>query len=637
MASRKIRSAFFALAVCAVAMSPDRILAQGEGSGMVVNAPLTGGLTSSIAIIDLDLYLKGPNGAPIEDTAVVTLLKMNGQFYKQGTAKGGYLRLNELAQSEYNVLVVAPGYGRVVKPLDAHGKSLMSFTIELPPPAEGEDAAIDKELSSLNPKAQKAVGKAVEALRSNKPALARSQLETAYRIAPTSAEVNYLYGIYSLQQSDRVQAIAYWTKALELYPKHYRALISMSQALLDENRPEQALPYLARAVRAEPSSWRAHAIYADAYLRQGSAEEAVKQAERALELGHGQAALAQRYLAAALARRGERDRAIGVLQDYVQDHPTDLSAKKQLDALQLSASPSVKGVVETSGVDLAPTGAVAEAEALLPASKWLPPDIDEKVPPVEPGAACALDEVVKNAGQKIEELVANVDRFAATESLKHEDINKWGVASSPETRNYDYMVSIHEVKTGFFNVEEFRTVDGAWGKFPDGVQTKGLPALVLIFHPHYVGNFDLTCEGLARWNGGLAWQVHFHQRADKPNTIRTFRLGELGRSFPVALKGRAWIAADTFQILRLETQMVAPVAEIRLFADSTAIEYGPVHFAARHLDLWLPQSAEVYSDWRGRRIHRRHSFSKYLLFSVDDKQQIGAPKDSEQKLPEPSN
>jgi hypothetical protein len=42
--------------------------------------------------------------------------------------------------------------------------------------------------------------------------------------------------------------------------------------------------------------------------------------------------------------------------------------------------------------------------------------------------------------------------------------------------------------------------------------------------------------------------------------------------------------------------------------------------------MWLPQSADVYYDWKGRRIHRRHSFSNYLLFAVDDKQKISVPK-----------
>jgi tetratricopeptide (TPR) repeat protein len=249
----------------------------------------------------------------------------------------------------------------------------------------------------------------------------------------------------------------------------------MSQALLDENKPGEALPYLDRAVRAEPSSWRAHAIYADAYLRQGSPDEAVQQAERALELSHGQVAVVQRFLAAALAKRGEKDKAAGVLQTYVQEHPADTAAKKQLENLQLVGAQNTQGVADAASAETVPAAALAEVTALPLPSSWLPPDIDEKVPPVEPGAVCALDEVVKKAGQRIEEFVHNVDRFAATESLKHETINKWGLASSPETRKFDYMVSIQEVKAGFFNVEEFRTVGSALGEFPDGMESSVLP------------------------------------------------------------------------------------------------------------------------------------------------------------------
>jgi hypothetical protein len=184
-------------------------------------------------------------------------------------------------------------------------------------------------------------------------------------------------------------------------------------------------------------------------------------------------------------------------------------------------------------------------------------------------------------------------------------------------------------------VDEYRSnSNSSPANFPDGVESNGLPALVLIFHPYNVGSFEMSCEGLTRWNGGLAWQVHFRQRKDKPNRIREYRIGLMGRSYPIALKGRAWIAADTFQIRRLETDLVAPVPEIRLVADHTAIEYGPVQFKNRKVDMWLPQTAEVYYDWRGRRTYRRHSFSNYLLFAVDDKQRISAPKAAEEP---PSN
>jgi hypothetical protein len=268
-----------------------------------------------------------------------------------------------------------------------------------------------------------------------------------------------------------------------------------------------------------------------------------------------------------------------------------------------------------------------DATALPMASKWLPPDVDERVPPVEAGASCALDDVVSKAGHQLITLISDVDRFAATESLVHESIGKSGLASYPEKRKFDYVVSIQEVQRGYLNVEEYRNGHGgSTADFPDGVATNGLPALVLIFHPYSAANFEMTCEGLARWNGGLAWQVHFKQRTDKPNTIKRYRIGADGPSYPVALKGRAWISADNYQIVRLETDLVAPVPQIRLLADHTAIEYGPVRFAKSNVNMWLPQSAEVYYDWKGKRIHRRHSFSEYMLFGIEDKQKITVPK-----------
>ncbi|PYU45128.1 MAG: hypothetical protein DMG54_07010 [Acidobacteria bacterium] len=120
MLVHKMKSAVFVLAIVCLAILPSQLLAQGNGSGMVVNTPLSGGLTRSIAIIDLDLQITGPNGAPIEGMAMVTMTQLNGQIYRQSTAKACYLRMNEVPQSEYNVLVVAPGFGRITKLIDTH-------------------------------------------------------------------------------------------------------------------------------------------------------------------------------------------------------------------------------------------------------------------------------------------------------------------------------------------------------------------------------------------------------------------------------------------------------------------------------------------------------------------------------------
>lgn len=479
----------------------------------------------------------------------------------------------------------------------------------LPP---GEDHPV------LGSKLQKELGKALEALRANKPADARKHLDAVYRSAPGDADANFLFGVYSSQMNDWAHAKGYWEKALVFSPNHLGALLSLGAALMRESRPNEAAQYANRAVEAEPTSWRAHAVLADAFLRQGLLDQSIHHAERAVELGHGQASIVQPLLARALLLRGDKERAILVVQSYLSENPEDLAATKLLKNLQ--------GLLESSDLSAASLSAepVVPAATLL-SSNWLPSGIDEKVPPVEAGVPCNLDEILENSGKRVKEFVANVDRFAATEAVTHQSINKWGFASRPTKFQFDYLVSVKETRPGMLSVDEYRDVHYLPAAFPDGIATSGLPALVLIFHPYNAPNFKMTCEGLARSKAGPAWQIYFRQRADKPNTIRTYQIGSQGPTYPAALKGRAWISADNFQIVRLETEIAGPLPQIRLIADRAAIEYGPVHFRSRNLDMWLPQIAEVFYDWRGRRSHRRHSFKNYLLFSVDDKQQVSAP------------
>jgi tetratricopeptide (TPR) repeat protein len=461
-------------------------------------------------------------------------------------------------------------------------------------------------------------------LRANKPADARGHLDTVYRSAPGDADANFLFGVYSSQMNDWAHAKGYWEKVLALSPNHLGALLSLGGALMRESRPNDAVQYLHRAVEAEPTSWRAHAVLADACLRQGLLDESIYHAERAVELGHGHAGVVQSLLARALLLRGDEERAILVLQSYLHEHPEDSATTKLLKKLQGLLEPTDEPSSDMSAAT--PSAESVVPTATLLSSNWLPPDIDERMPPVETGVPCNLGEILENSGKRIMEFVANVDQFTATEAVTHQSINKWGIASRPISFEFNYLVSVKKNRLGLLSVEEYRDSHYLPSKFPDGVVTTGLPALVLIFHPYYVQNFKVTCEGLARSGGKPAWQIYFHQRPDKPNTIRTFQIGTQGPVYSVPLKGRAWISADTFQIVRLETDLINSLPQIRLVADRAAIEYGPVHFRARNLNMWLPQSAEIYYDWRGRRSHRRHSFKNYLLFSVDDKQRISEPK-----------
>jgi hypothetical protein len=270
----------------------------------------------------------------------------------------------------------------------------------------------------------------------------------------------------------------------------------------------------------------------------------------------------------------------------------------------------------------APPFAPAKENAAFP----IPPGVDEVVPAVSPGVSCDLPAVLHGAGERMTQLISNLEKFSATEHITHFSVDKAGVLRDRETRSFEYVVVVSQNGLQGFLYDEYRNGVVNPFQFPQGISTDGLPGLAGIFHPVMVSDFKLSCEGLGQWNGHPAWQVRFEQRPDRLNRMRAYNLK--GSYTSVALKGRAWIDAGTYQILRLETDLVQPVKELELTHERLSIEYGEVQFHSHDLQLWLPKSAELYWERHNHRYYRRHDFSNFKIFSVDTDQKYQRPKES---------
>lgn len=262
-----------------------------------------------------------------------------------------------------------------------------------------------------------------------------------------------------------------------------------------------------------------------------------------------------------------------------------------------------------------------EAAELEP---WKSLGVDQERLVTALGTPCPCQQVLGGASQRAEQLADNINRFDATERLVSEDLDAEGKVTATQRRKFDYVVSIDKLISGDLDVDEFRNGNDGFDVFPDQIATLGLPTLAFIFHPRYSNEYRFTCEGLANWRGHAAWLVYFSQRPDQPAHIRGYDIDNV--MHPISLKGRAWIAADTFQVMRMEADIMHPMPKIRLRDEHQAIEYKPVSFRKGKVEMWLPERAEVYFDFRNHRYHRVHSFSDYMLFSVSASEKIGSPK-----------
>ncbi len=545
-----------------------------------------------------------------------------GTSFWEATSDASQATFIDLTVGRYTVEVSAIGYLTAHKDLsvlDLVHTNKVDITLQRDPTAVDLDAPH----VPLPPKASKETRRATSELNSNRLKEAQRHLDAAYKIAPSSAHVNFLLGYLSLQQKNLAQAQIYLEKSTKLDGQSVQALNLLGRVYLLESKNAEAQDVLQRAVAADVNNWTGHNLLADAYIRQHDPKSALAQADLAIEGGSAMSAATQIIRGEALANLGRDQEAIQVLSSYlqtVQHSPTAPQVQNLISQIQNRHDDDPQAASAPAAVSTAEDLMLASMQLKLSFTAWAPPSIDDVKPPVAEGVTCPYQQVIERSGERVQEFVDDVAKFSAIEDLLHERLDKSGNPATKETRKFDYVASISPALT----VDEFRNARYGVADLPDQIVTNGFPALALVFHPNMRGNFDIRCEGLGQLHGQATWLLHFQQREDRPKRIQTYKVGT--NVYPISLRGRAWVTADKFEIVRIESELVHPMPEIRLTAEHQITEYGPVAFPKKKVELWLPKTAEVYLGLQGHNYYRCHSFDHYMLFSVDANDKVGEAK-----------
>ena len=587
---------------------------------------------------DLAVILRDDKKRELPQPVKVTLRNRSGDSRGVAISEKGRVNFREIPLGEYEVQVEAPGYAttRAIVSLVLLGETHNLDLTVLP----SSGTAGGNVPPPLSLKEQKELTAGLRALQAQKLEEARKHFVIAAKTAPNHPDVDYLLGVLATMTGDLVTAKQYLENAATRY-QHILSLTALGEIYLTEGNLTEAQQRLEAALKAAPNTWRADQLLAAVALKQGSYLPAIQHAEHALQIGKTEAKGARLTLAGALYAAGDHQHSIQVLNELLKENPTQdqvNEAHKLLERNRAAQAPppasegAASANLSNSPFAIAPSLSSANlpsalANPLTQSPRWFPANVDDSIPPVDTAVSCPLTHVVQQTGKRVLEFVGNVDRFTATESLSHQTLNEFGLAVRSERIKFNYLVSIQEIRPGVFDVQEFRDGGTSNEIFPEHVATRGTVAMAFVFHPNYAEDFDFRCEGRARQGNQEAWQIHFSQKAERASRLRSYRLGT--KYYRVGIKGRAWISADTSQVLRMETDLVSEVPQIRLHAEHQDILYGPVPFQKKHLVLWLPLATETYLDFNGHRIHRRQDLSNYLLFWVDERENIEPPKTSE--------
>jgi hypothetical protein len=277
-----------------------------------------------------------------------------------------------------------------------------------------------------------------------------------------------------------------------------------------------------------------------------------------------------------------------------------------------------------------------EKKAKNRAMTWNPPNVDTKIS-VDASPPCDLAAALKTAGERMQEQEENLPNFTADERIQYQSINAGnsddayaqGFAienlQDAGVGTFEYLAVLSSAGGGT-SIQETRTPEKGTQAFPASSQDVGLPEMDFIFLPKLQADYDMKCEGAAKWAGQQAWVIHFRQRPDKIGHTLSF----LGRDgvYNAKMEGRAWIAADTGDVIHLQMAMMEPIPQMHVKNWWLSLDYAPVQFHSQNLKIWLPQTVDAYARFDSRRTIIYHTFSNFMLFSVQTQQKIEKPTDN---------
>ena len=569
------------------------------------------------------------SGMPLASGAFVKLYSnFSGVHLTEATRDGSMATFPNILGGDYEIEVSSSGYKTATEHVSvmAGGASYPIFVYlhsesEVTPENSPGGAPI------MTPRLQSEIDKGLDKLKHQQYAAAGIHFEKAAKMAPANPDIQYLLGMVEYRQEHLQAARGKFEAAVSIYPSHERSLVALGELFVREGQPAQAAEVLEKAYRVNGADWRTHLLLADAYTAEKDYEKAAPHAVRAAELAKESGAAARLLLGRIRASQGKKAEARAayevVLRDFSAD-PAAREAKSELTALDGTIADSKPEMERLPAEAFVAMAAPPTLPILVRA--WAPPDIDAKEYPVAADVRCAQQDLLERTQRRAAKQLGNFERFAATEHVEHQEIDGHGNPGPMRTRDFNYLVFILRPKPGSVFLEEERDGGENLGSFPTSLASKGLVGLgVHLFDPKFENDFTYTCEGLGQWRAQPAWQMRFEQRKDVESHIRTWRNSR--GLFAVPLKGRVWVAANSYDVLHIETDLREPQPLLELNRDHLVIDYGPVQFEHGKTSLWLPWYAELYMELHGKRYHHRHTLTNYALFSVDTTHSVSAPKE----------
>jgi hypothetical protein len=185
-------------------------------------------------------------------------------------------------------------------------------------------------------------------------------------------------------------------------------------------------------------------------------------------------------------------------------------------------------------------------------------------------------------------------------------------------QNFSYLILTHPTPDGRLVLQEYRT--NGKGKAVQGAGAPNFQGFIsawIVFSSANQVESRFRYLGQQQTDGHSTFVIGFAQipaAVESPGIFLSDR-----EPVPMLLQGIAWIDQSDFRIVRLRTDLLAPLPEILVQRETASILFGPVQIPTLELTLWLPQAVHVEMEARGKIVQEQHKYSKYRLYKAKSK------------------
>lgn len=233
-------------------------------------------------------------------------------------------------------------------------------------------------------------------------------------------------------------------------------------------------------------------------------------------------------------------------------------------------------------------------------------------------------DLLQRAGKAEERFWEDLSAVNCVESVEQEKLGPNGKVVYRQQSDFDYL-AVLQLTGNELLLEESRAPirQGSGKKSLPLLITNGFSTFGFIFHPFYQGGFEYSVPRSVEMDGRQLQQVDFRQ-APGGRSPSALKLRE--REYPLQWQGTAWIDPESASLVRIRAGLMTSMEDLGLKAMSADVRYARVEFKGDATPHWLPETATVEVETLRQHWRNVHRFIRYRLFSVDVKQDVGAPK-----------